>query len=78
MLRGLDLLAGRGNYRHAMLFYLLVLFGIGIGGISRDHLYIQAHRLAKGDKLGEEKIYHDDWRGPLKRAADNCDRCAGR
>ena len=57
MLRGFDLLAGRGNYRHAVLFfYLLVLFGIAIGGISRDHLYIQAHRPAKGDKLGEEKI----------------------
>ncbi len=57
MLWGLDLLAGRGDYRHAILFfYLLVLFGIAIGGISRDHLYIQAHRLGKGDKLGEEKI----------------------
>ena len=57
MLWCFDLLAGRGNYHHAMLFfYLLVLFGVPIGGISSDHLYVQAHRLAKGDKLGEEKI----------------------
>ncbi len=57
MLWCLDLLAGRGNYRHARLFfYLLVLFGVAIGGIGSDHLYVQAHRLAKGDKLGEEKI----------------------
>ena len=34
MLWGLDLLAGRGNYRHAILFfYLLVLFGIAIGRV---------------------------------------------